>query len=141
MKFTRSLRWLVLALVVIGFAAEQRVSAQVPPPGTTRTGTFVWNGNQWLPQEAMPVAQEAAIAVEDAPPPLPVYVQPPCPAPGPDLDAGLLAPRPVWLLLGPGAWVPAPYMGALWTPGYWGWAAAGSLPWATGDRTSASMAA
>jgi len=22
----------------------------------------------------------------------------------------------------PGAWVPAPYAGALWTPGYWGWA-------------------
>ena len=22
----------------------------------------------------------------------------------------------------PGAWVPAPYEGALWTPGYWGWA-------------------
>ncbi len=21
----------------------------------------------------------------------------------------------------PGAWVPAPYVGALWTPGYWGW--------------------
>ena len=31
----------------------------------------------------------------------------------------------------PGAWVPAPYVGALWTPGYWGWGD-GLYPWHPG---------
>jgi hypothetical protein len=63
------------------------------------------------------------ISVGIAPPPLPVYVQPPCPEPGMmwtpgywayDYDMG----QYYWV---PGAWVPAPYEGALWTPPYWGW--------------------
>ncbi len=57
-----------------------------------------------------------------APPPLPVYVQPPCPAPGYiwtpghwaySYDAGGY----YWV---PGTWVLAPVFGLLWTPGYWG---------------------
>ena len=40
----------------------------------------------------------------------------------PDVDARLLGLRRTsgyfWV---PGAWVPAPYEGALWTPAYWGW--------------------
>jgi hypothetical protein len=57
-----------------------------------------------------------------APPPLPVYVQPPCPAPGYiwtpgywaySYDAG----NYYWV---PGTWVLAPAFGLLWTPGYWG---------------------
>lgn len=31
----------------------------------------------------------------------------------------------------PGAWVPAPYAGALWTPGYWGWSG-GLYVWHSG---------
>ena len=63
------------------------------------------------------------ISVGIAPPPLPVYVQPPCPEPNMiwspgywayDYDMG----QYYWV---PGAWVPAPYEGALWTPPYWGW--------------------
>ncbi len=58
-----------------------------------------------------------------APPPLPVYVEPPIPGPdymwtpgywGWDDDDGDY----YWV---PGAWVPAPEPGLLWTPGYWGW--------------------
>jgi hypothetical protein len=124
MALFRSARWLVLALV-LGAAAQQLALAQYPPIGTTRTGTFVWDGARWVPAEqaqaAMPVSPEGGVSVAIAPPPLPVYVQPPCPQP--DL---------IWMpgywhhgLLGfywvPGAWVPAPYSGALWTPGYWGW--------------------
>jgi hypothetical protein len=66
---------------------------------------------------------DVAISVGIAPPPIPVYVQPPIPGDGyiwvpgywawstPDNDY-------YWV---PGAWMFAPFAGALWTPGYWGW--------------------
>ncbi|HSY28651.1 MAG TPA: hypothetical protein VK832_14175, partial [Burkholderiaceae bacterium] len=66
---------------------------------------------------------QISIAVNIAPPALPVYVQPPIPDDGYmwtpgywswDADANDY----YWV---PGTWVPAPYVGALWTPGYWGW--------------------
>ncbi|MBT2119654.1 YXWGXW repeat-containing protein [Dyella sp. LX-66] len=62
------------------------------------------------------------VSVNIAPPPLPVYVQPPIPAPGYlwvpgywayDDDGGYF-----WV---PGTWVEPPYTGALWTPAWWGW--------------------
>ncbi|HWZ08670.1 MAG TPA: YXWGXW repeat-containing protein [Bradyrhizobium sp.] len=67
-------------------------------------------------------ATGAAIAVDIAPPPLPVYDQPPIPAPGYiwtpgywswDDDTGYY-----WV---PGTWVLPPEPESLWTPGYWGW--------------------
>jgi hypothetical protein len=73
----------------------------------------------------VPAVSHAGVFVSigiGAPPVLPVYAQPICPAPGYiwtpgywayDDDAGYY-----WV---PGAWVLAPYQGALWTPGYWGW--------------------
>ena len=63
------------------------------------------------------------ISVNFAPPPLPVYEQPPIPDPddiwipgywawdGADYDY-------YWV---PGTWAPAPEPGLLWTPAYWGW--------------------
>jgi hypothetical protein len=60
----------------------------------------------------------------DAPPPLPEYEQPPCPEPN------LIWTPGYWhtVLFGfywvPGAWVPAPYIGALWTPVTGAWLAA-----------------
>jgi hypothetical protein len=72
---------------------------------------------------AMPAHAGVFISVGIAPPPLPVYVQPPCPEPNMmwapgywayDYDNGGY----YWV---PGAWVPAPYEGAMWTPPYWGW--------------------
>ncbi len=62
------------------------------------------------------------ISVGIAPPPLPVYDQPPCPDPGLMWTPGYWAYGPDGYYWVPGAWVPAPYVGALWTPGYWGWA-------------------
>jgi hypothetical protein len=61
------------------------------------------------------------VTVGFAPPPLPVYVQPPCPAPGYIWTPGY------WAYSGddqdyywvPGTWVLAPSFGWLWTPGYW----------------------
>jgi hypothetical protein len=62
------------------------------------------------------------VTVGFAPPPLPVYVQPPCPAVGYIWTPGY------WAYSGddqdyywvPGTWVLAPSFGWLWTPGYWG---------------------
>lgn len=61
------------------------------------------------------------ISVTIAPPPLPVYVQPPIPddgylwSPGYwEYDAGDY----FWV---PGTWVRPPAVGLLWTPGYWAW--------------------
>ena len=61
------------------------------------------------------------ISVNFAPPVLPVYVQPVCPAPDLMWTPGYWAYGDDGYFWVPGAWVPAPYVGALWTPGYWGW--------------------
>ena len=69
-----------------------------------------------------PLAANAqiGISVGIAPPPIPVYTQPPCPGDGYIWTPGYWA----WTDDGydwvDGAWVAAPYTGALWTPGYWG---------------------
>jgi len=63
------------------------------------------------------------IQVGVAPPPLPVYVQPPLPGPDYIWTPGYWAwdsdARDYYWV--PGAWVRAPRPGYLWTPGYWGW--------------------
>jgi len=59
--------------------------------------------------------------IEQAPPAIPDYAQPPAPADGDIWTPGYWA----WTADGyqwvQGAWVAAPYTGALWTPGYWGY--------------------
>lgn len=61
------------------------------------------------------------ISVGFAPPPLPVYDQPPCPEPGWMWQPGYWAYGPDGYYWVPGTWVPAPEPGMYWTPGYWGW--------------------
>src|SRR5690242_19092875 len=74
---------------------------------------------------AVPVISQAelvvGVSVGIPPPALPVYVQPPCPAPGYIWMPGYSAwdDGCYWV---PGTWVVAPAVGLLWTPGYWGWA-------------------
>ncbi len=62
------------------------------------------------------------ISVDIAPPPLPVYDQPPIPASGYLWVPGYWAwddnTGYYWV---PGTWVPPPEPELLWTPGYWGW--------------------
>lgn len=94
MRFLRSARWLLLALLVF----------LIPVP--SHAGVFISVGVAPPPLPVMAIAD-----------------QPPCPEPGwmwqpgywaYDYDAASY----YWV---PGTWVPAPYEGALWTPGYWGW--------------------
>jgi hypothetical protein len=56
-----------------------------------------------------------------APPELPVYDQPPLPAPGYIWAPGYWAWGPDGYFWVPGTWVQPPSVGLLWTPGYWGW--------------------
>jgi WXXGXW repeat (2 copies) len=62
------------------------------------------------------------LSVNIAPPPLPIYEQPPLPGPGYFFTPGYWDYASdggyFWV---PGTWVRTPYEGALWTPGYWGW--------------------
>jgi WXXGXW repeat (2 copies) len=89
MRLFRSVRWLLLAMLVCVV------------PASSYAGVF--------------------ISVNFAPPVLPVYVQPVCPAPNLIWTPGYWGYGPDGYYWIPGAWVPAPYPGGLWTPGYWGW--------------------
>ncbi len=78
---------------------------------------------------ALPLAAEAAVfvSVNIAPPPLPVYVQPPIPSEGYLWTPGYWRWDPIsadyfWV---PGTWVAPPAVGLLWTPGWWGWGGGG----------------
>jgi len=68
------------------------------------------------------VAIGVSVSVGFAPPALPVYVQPPCPAAGFLWVPGYWAWAPTGYYWVPGTWVRPPVVGYLWTPGYWGWA-------------------
>jgi WXXGXW repeat (2 copies) len=73
---------------------------------------------------AIPVACQAqVICVSNVSPPpeLPVYEQPPIPAPGYLWTPGYWASGPNGYFWVPGTWVQPPAVGLLWTPGYWGW--------------------
>lgn len=74
---------------------------------------------------AVPAAAQFAldIRVDFAPPPLPVYEQPPLPAPNYIWTPGYWAWEPdygdyYWV---PGTWVLPPRLGYLWTPAWWDW--------------------
>ena len=77
------------------------------------------------PMLALPAAQAqigVALSINIAPPALPVYVQPPLPAPGYMWTPGYWAYGDAGYYWVPGVWVHPPSAGLLWTPGYWGFA-------------------
>jgi len=80
-----------------------------------------------VPMAMVPAAQAQisigiGISVHVAPPVLPVYVQPPLPAPGYIWTPGYWAYGDAGYYWVPGVWVQPPSVGVLWTPGYWGFA-------------------
>ncbi|HTZ97745.1 MAG TPA: hypothetical protein VMB18_15190 [Terriglobales bacterium] len=86
------------------------------------------NSIRWMLATVLILAMSSAafagvfVSVNFGPPPLPVYVQPPCPAPGYMWTPGYWAYGPDGYYWVPGTWVLAPQPGFLWTPGYWGFA-------------------
>jgi hypothetical protein len=67
---------------------------------------------------------QIGVAITIAPPVLPVYAQPPIPAPGYLWTPGYWAYGAYGYYWVPGTWVRPPVVGLLWTPGYWGWGGA-----------------
>jgi hypothetical protein len=74
---------------------------------------------------AMPTYSRAQVAVgvsvRIAPPELPIYEQPRCPAGGYIWTPGYWAWGDDDYFWVPGTWVLAPQVGFFWTPGYWAW--------------------
>src|ERR1700757_2623724 len=67
-----------------------------------------------------------SVSIRIAPPPLPVYEQPPCPDDGYIWTPGYWAWNDDYYWV-PGTWVIAPEPGFLWTPAYWGWGGNGFI--------------
>ena len=70
---------------------------------------------------------QLSVSVTIAPPPLPLYSQPPIPGDGYIWTPGYWAWDPasgdyIWV---PGTWVRPPAVGLLWTPGYWAFGSGG----------------
>ena len=72
---------------------------------------------------ASPAQSQVTISITTvlAPPPLPIYLQPPIPTPGYLWAPGYWAWDGFDYYWVPGVWVLPPRAGLLWTPGYWGW--------------------
>src|ERR1700735_540188 len=68
----------------------------------------------------MSFGQVVGVSITVAPPALPVYVQPICPADNYIWTPGYWAYSDDDYYFVPGTWVEAPTPGFLWTPGYWG---------------------
>lgn len=64
---------------------------------------------------------QVGVSITVAPPPLPVYEQPPIPDPGYLWVPGYWSYGPDGYFWVPGTWVLPPEPQLLWTPGYWGW--------------------
>jgi hypothetical protein len=66
-------------------------------------------------------AQIICVSNNVPPPELPIYAQPPIPAPGYIWTPGYWAGSASGYFWVPGTWVEPPAVGLLWTPSYWGW--------------------
>jgi hypothetical protein len=73
-----------------------------------------------LPAAQAQIAVGVSLHINVAPPVLPVYEQPPLPAPGYMWTPGYWSYGDAGYFWVPGVWVQPPTAGLLWTPGYWG---------------------
>ena len=78
-----------------------------------------------------PALAQVELTVMIAPPPLPVYEQPPIPGTGYLWVPGYWSYGPYGYFWVPGTWMEPPAVGLLWTPGYWGWSE-GFYVWSPG---------
>src|SRR5580700_2289749 len=74
---------------------------------------------------------QIGVAITIAPPGLPVYAQPMCPADGYLWTPGYWSYGDEGYFWVPGTWVEPPTAGLLWTPGYWG-GGSGAFAWNEG---------
>ena len=91
----------------------------------SRIRTLLLAGSVVASMLILPASQARAgvfISVGFAPPALPLYVQPPLPAPGFIWTPGYWAYANADYYWVPGTWVQPPEVNVLWTPPYWGWA-------------------
>ncbi|MHB1935079.1 MAG: YXWGXW repeat-containing protein [Acidobacteriaceae bacterium] len=100
-----------------------------PPPDQTgySQGGYDQGGYNQGGYNQSPYAQgygdsqdQQQVYAPEPPPPMPEYEQPYCPGPDYIWTPGYWYWSPAGYYWVPGAWVLAPYIGALWTPGYWG---------------------
>ena len=106
----RALAWL-LALALAGCIVEQPYPYQTSQPVDTSAAP-------------VPVTDDTEEEANEAPPPIPVYEQPPCPVEGYVWTPGVWRWGPDGYFWVPGTWVAPPQVGFLWTPGYWALAGA-----------------
>ncbi|MBD5635643.1 MAG: YXWGXW repeat-containing protein [Candidatus Eremiobacteraeota bacterium] len=88
-------------------------------------------GYQQQAPQGPPSFYETGYNVNEPPPPLPEYDQPPVPEPNYIWQPGCWAWSPSGYYWVPGTWVPAPQPNLLWTPGYWSFNL-GSFGWHPG---------
>ncbi len=98
--------------------AQQPLDAQSPPPAPAAPG---YPSTDYSAADYPAVADnEPPVYAPEPPPPLPEYSQPPCPGPDYIWNPGYWNYADTGYYWVPGAWVLAPYIGALWTPPWWG---------------------
>jgi hypothetical protein len=68
-----------------------------------------------------PLLASADVSITVAPPPIPIYDQPPCPGDGYLWSPGYWGWGDDDYYWVPGVWILPPTIGFLWTPGWWGW--------------------
>jgi len=90
-----------------------------PPPGQAGYDQGGYNQAPYAQGYDDSEDQQQVYAPEP-PPPIPQYEQPYCPGYNYIWTPGYWYWSPMGYYWVPGAWVLAPYIGALWTPGYWG---------------------
>ena len=112
---------LICTLTTLAAGCTVAVRPALPPPVYVAPA----------PVAVVAAAPAVDVQVNEAPPPLPVYEQPPCPV------VGYLWTPGYWGYAGggyfwvPGTWVSPPRVGVLWTPGYWGFVG-GAYGWHAG---------
>ncbi|HEX9138887.1 MAG TPA: YXWGXW repeat-containing protein [Steroidobacteraceae bacterium] len=124
-------RGIAVSLTAATLSACVVAPAQYPPPPPPQTYSppqsyappQTYAPPAYAPADNGDYESDYSMSAQEAPPPMPVYEQPPIPAEGYIWTPGY------WNYTGgdyfwvPGTWVQPPRVGVLWTPGFWALAA------------------